>query len=418
MKIIYAYILILFFLPSCHGKRLATENFMPIDDFSQLNGRYFDEEAYWERIFNIYDNEMDIDIVDVEFRGKDSLIISYTDTGGCKKIHIKGKTKKNFFEIYLTNIRIYLPPILVINNIDRLRIGKDKEEKLLIYKWDEHYGIIIPLGAGGSINNEYQRSFSHYNKNVKEGLYAIQIGRKWGYANREDSIVIAPIYDYAFPFKDGIAKVARDKRWGYIDKKNKEIIPLIYDTIMKPERDIIRVCKDGKWGLIDSLNREVATFKYDRLFVFGRGGYYDSLFLDLAEVHIDNKVGFINKQGKETIPAKYDKIEFDPYGSGKIKFYRSQLGDKYGYVSGNGILCNPIFNKAGKQLGYNGFSPKNKTLADEIGRYSEVIYNGKPYLFTEKGILYKYKKLGFFKENRLVVDFDSGFLLKDSLTAY
>lgn len=112
---------------------------------------------------------------------------------------------------------------------------------------------------------------------------------------------------------------------------------------------------------------------------------------------------------------EYDKIEFYSYSYfsiGKPVFYRSRSGDKYGYISGNGVLCKPIFDKAGKYLGYNGFSPKNKSLADEIGRYSEVMYKGEPYLFTEKGLLYKYKKLGFFKENRLVVDFDSGFYIE------
>jgi len=414
MKITYLYyvLLILLLLSSCHGKRLTTKNFVAIDNFSDLNGRYINEENSLNYIFNIYNDRQDIDVLNLDFKSKDSLIISYIDTVGYKRIGLKGKQKKNFFEIYFSNTRFYLFPVLVINNIDRVRIGKDKENKLLIYKWQENYGMIMPLGAGGSTSNEYQESFSRYDRNVKERLYAVEIGGKWGYADEKDSVAIFPTYDYAKPFKNGIAKVARNKHWGYINTKNEEVIPLIYDVIMPSEDGVMRVCKNGKWGLIDSLNNEIAAAKYDRLLTFGNGKYIDSLFVNLAEAHKDDKIGFINKQGIEIIPVEYDEIKhYSTYGRGSSKYFRTRLGDKYGYISASGVLCKPVFDKAGKHISYNGFSPKNRMLVEEIGRYTEVIYQGEPYLFTENGILYKYKKLGFFKENRLVVDFESGFHL-------
>ncbi len=412
MKIIYTYcILIILLLSSCHGKRLATTNFVAIDNLSDLNGKYINENNKLSRLFNIYNNDLDIDIFDLNFKTKDSLIVSYVDTAGYRKIGLKGKRKENYFEVYFSNARFYLPPVFMINNIDRLRIGKGEDEKLLIYKWDEHYGMLIPL-AGGSASDEYMQSFSRYDKDAKKGLYVIKVDSKWGYANEKDSVVIAPVYDYAMPFRNGMAKVARNKQWGYIDAKNEEVIPLIYDTIMKPEGSIIRVCKNGKWGLIDSLNNEIAETKYDHMLSFGHWKYKDSLFLNLAEVQKDGKIGFINKQGAEVIPIEYDEIVFHPtYGKGETKYCRTRIGDKYGYASGYGILCKPVFDKAGKNISYNGFSPENQTLTDKIGRYTEVIYQGAPYLFTENGILYKYKKLGFFRENRLVVDFESGFYL-------
>lgn len=412
MRIIYSYILlIVLILSSCHGKRLATKNFMLIDDFSTLDGRYINTENRLSHLFNLRHPEVNVDIIDVNFSGKDSLILSYVDIEGAKRVALKGKKKKNFFEIYFQNTRIFLPPLLISSQIDRLRIGKDKDENLLIYKWDEHYGMIMPLGAGGSISDEYESAFFRYGKNIG-GLFAIQVGDKWGYANGNDSIVIAPMYDYAQPFNNGVAKVFRDNLYGFINEKNQEIIPLMYDTIMKPTGNVIRVCKDGKWGLIDSLNNEITELKYDRLLAFRCWHYGDSSFPDLAEIHLNGKIGLINQQGVEIIPPEYDEIKLYPtFGKGGSDYFRTRLGDKYGYASKYGVLCKPVFDKAGKHISYNGFSPKNETLVDNIGRYTEVVYNGEPYLFTEKGMLYKYKKLGFFKENRLVVDFDSGFYL-------
>jgi len=418
MKTIYIlfFIAITVLLSSCHGKRLSVKNFAPINNFSELNGRYINKDDSLSKLLKIYpyNSQMSIDVMGLEFVDKDSLIVSYADTVGYKRLALKGKKKENFFEIYFENTRIYLPPVFVTNQIDRVRIGKDKHDKLLVYKWDEHYGMIIPLGAGGAAGDEYQVSFERYNKKSKEGLYATRIDGKWGYTDKEDNVVIEPTYDYANPFNNGIAKVVRNNRWGFIDTNNVEIVPLVYDVILKSEDGLLPVYKDGKWGLIDSLNNQIVVPQYDFLSSFGRWKYRESSFSDLAEVHKDGKIGFIDRQGIEVIPPEYDEIEmFSTDGKGYSEYCRTRLGDKYGYANGNGVFCKPVFTKAGKNISYNGFSPKNQTLVEHIGKYTEVVYNGEPYLFTENRMLYKYKKLGFFKENRLVVDFDSGFYLDE-----
>ncbi|MCW3788917.1 WG repeat-containing protein [Plebeiibacterium sediminum] len=72
---------------------------------------------------------------------------------------------------------------------------------------------------------------------LSDGLFRIVKDGKIGYADRNGSIVIEPIYQCAFPFKEGIAKVSKDcnqlqdgehyqwesKQWIFINKKGKEI---------------------------------------------------------------------------------------------------------------------------------------------------------------------------------------------------
>ena len=52
-----------------------------------------------------------------------------------------------------------------------------------------------------------------------------------------------------------------------------------------------------KWGYIDTDGREICPIKYDDIGYF-KGG--------IAVVNLNKKWGFIDKTGKEVIPLKYD----------------------------------------------------------------------------------------------------------------
>jgi len=133
----------------------------------------------------------------------------------------------------------------------------------------------------------------------------------------------------------------------------------------------------------------------------------DSLFNKLAKVYKGDKVGFINTKGEEVIPIEYEEI--DNYGGDY--FYQIKLDDKYGYITGNGVFCEPIFDKASFFRNAN-FSVSNKNVFDKIGRYAKVKYKGKPYILGENGIIYPYKTeaLSFINPDTatLKVDFDYG----------
>ncbi|MFT3982071.1 MAG: WG repeat-containing protein [Ferruginibacter sp.] len=76
------------------------------------------------------------------------------------------------------------------------------------------------------------------------GLFAQQVdmsmipyrsGSKWGYANPDKQIVIAPKYDDAQWFSEGFAAVKVGGKWGYINKAGKMVIPARY-TVAKSFR--------------------------------------------------------------------------------------------------------------------------------------------------------------------------------------
>ncbi|MCX6165801.1 MAG: WG repeat-containing protein, partial [Ignavibacteriae bacterium] len=141
-------------------------------------------------------------------------------------------------------------------------------------------------------------------------------------------------------------------KWGFIDKEGNEVIPFKYNhigsfyfvdlEILKQliEEDykednndifdkglakgIAKVELNDKWGFIDKEGNEVIPIKYDEIFNFKEG---------LARVKLNNKWGFINEQGREVIPAKYDEIDSDGSKEGLLQV---KLNGKWEFVDREG----------------------------------------------------------------------------------
>jgi hypothetical protein len=82
---------------------------------------------------------------------------------------------------------------------------------------------------------------------VVEGLARTVRNGKVGFVNTSLDVVVAPVWDFASPFRDGFAEVCMGcvktpaspgdehkmmtgGKWGYIDKSGKVKVPLVYDS--------------------------------------------------------------------------------------------------------------------------------------------------------------------------------------------
>jgi len=92
-------------------------------------------------------DSLNLDFVILNFNGKDSLNILYRDSNFWYEVSYKGKFKKNFFEISLQNKRLPFFPLFVRYDVDRIRIGVNSEKKLLVYNYNEHWGMFLLFGA-------------------------------------------------------------------------------------------------------------------------------------------------------------------------------------------------------------------------------------------------------------------------------
>ena len=92
-----------------------------------------------------------------------------------------------------------------------------------------------------------------------------------------------------------------------------------YRDTFKGKPGIAVVGKDGKYGYINRQGVEITPLKYDS------AGQFNGTF---GWVQLDGKSGAVNRQGEEVIPLVYDEI-FDPIC---IAPRIVRIGDKYGFV--------------------------------------------------------------------------------------
>ncbi len=99
---------------------------------------------------------------------------------------------------------------------------------------------------------------------------------KWGYSNIDGELIIPAEYDKCYPFSsNGLAVIydGKERQYHFIDVKN---------TRLKTDPE---------------------SFKTKDVFGFNLGGFVDHLFL----VEVKGKWGYMNDEGKMSIPAIYDE---------------------------------------------------------------------------------------------------------------
>jgi hypothetical protein len=159
--------------------------------------------------------------------------------------------------------------------------------------------------------------------------YKNPVNNKWGYKDKNDSIVIPCKYSKAENFETvGLAMVGLDGKIGFINSKGQEIIPCKYGTMKMTFRagDLIKVAGfydgvatlmlDDKWGFIDSSGTNITPFKYEDAANFSEG---------MAAIKSNGKWGYIDKTGNMSIPCIYDTAESFTDGVAKVKFNGKEI---------------------------------------------------------------------------------------------
>jgi hypothetical protein len=168
--------------------------------------------------------------------------------------------------------------------------------------------VVVPFGkyASGLLSEE---GFS-------EGLSVVEVDSKYGYIDKSGNEVIPVQYSWATKFQGGVAAVkdASTDMYGIIDKKGNWITKPGYVYIGSFTNGVAPFIteKDGLNGLINSSGKVIMAPKY-RLGGYIYWGYNDE---GLAEVHLENKYGYIDNTGAVKIPLKYDKL--GSWGEGLI----------------------------------------------------------------------------------------------------
>ena len=168
-----------------------------------------------------------------------------------------------------------------------------------------------------------------------EGLAAVRKDGRWGCINKSGKMVIAPRFEYVTMFSDGLAGVILKERCGFIDTTGALVIPLQYEVVFQFSEGLAVVKKDGRWGCLDRTGKIVIPCRFERMTGFSGGmalvregtkvGVMDGsgkvsfhpegeMLASLCRenrraVHRNGKWGYLDKDGREAIPCRFDFVQ-------------------------------------------------------------------------------------------------------------
>lgn len=143
-----------------------------------------------------------------------------------------------------------------------------------------------------------------YSIYFSEGMMLVKRENKWGYVGRNGKEVIPPAFEEAFDFNEGMAAVKQDGKWGYINCKGIFLIPAVYEKAEDFCNGRAMVKKNGRWGVIDKTGETILNFQYSQLNPIHCEDIENKMF-ELVE---NDKVGWIDIEGKQVVPCIYDSI--------------------------------------------------------------------------------------------------------------
>ena len=199
-----------------------------------------------------------------------------------------------------------------------------------------------------------------------EGIAAVGTERRYGYINQQGSYVIPPRLSITTTFKDGLAIVGGTK-YSIIDKTGKAVSQA-FNYIDDPSEfrvtytlefkdGLMKVgmggshcrfggIRDGKWGYIDRAGKLVIPLKLDNANDFYEGRaemfYATSSYEDATGPYEaescsrEGKWGYIDKQGNNVIPGKFDEVRDFSEGMAAVR-----IGKRWGYINLEGEMVVP-----------------------------------------------------------------------------
>ena len=299
MRHFFEILIVILTLTSCGTVRInKTSDFAQIKDVTDLNGNYLNRTSK-NSILSRFDIKEYADFVTFACENPNEIKLIYHNDSTEREQIINGQMKNNFFEIYFSKRQFFIPLIYSSCDIERIRVGKSKDGKLLIRDFSNQSGNLLFLTSGHSFETPYK----FYNSTEYKDYLPIKMNGLWGYYDLLGQVIIPEKYDFACIFEYGVARVKLNNKWGLINKQGEEITPFKYDDI----------------SLIDTL-------------------YSPPIF----RVYIGEKTGVLDVNGNEIIPVVYDYIDYDLLPN---KLNSIGLGDKWGYATRTQVVIPAIYSE-------------------------------------------------------------------------
>jgi len=357
-----------------------------IDNITTLNGRYYTKSSphkekqkeyqnHMLRLLNVIEDIRPSYYVDIEFENNENLKISYpiyrNDTVLIETRHLQGKKRRKYWEVYFENESVNIPLIYGRVIKDRVRIGKNTKNQLLIEKFNNNEGWVLFLGDGYELKSK--NVFYHYEDYPKMKPF-VENGL-WGVVHNGQTIV-QPKYEITEVFEQKYIKAKINGKWSLLDKEGKVIILPKYDDISdidKETESVFYVVKNEKAGLVNMQGEEITPISYDAIsegekgvFILTQGNFRGAIFKQkiLVSPIYESISNYAIKTGLYK-NMKPDRMYYDAQRDGK-KYILDDQGNEY-------ELEETEIQNIGKALIYGWSGPrysikqetKRKVLLDE-----------------------------------------------------
>ncbi|GEM_PF-3743232 len=154
-----------------------------------------------------------------------------------------------------------------------------------------------------------------------EGLVAVKQDGKWGFINKQNQFVFEPQFKNAGRFSEGLVNIKKGKYWYFMDRNGK-FLPFVCQDASSFQNGLAPVKRNEKWGFINPKGAEAIPIKYDYVGTFSEG---------LINVNQNHKWGFLDTKGKVIIPLKYENA--GAFANGKVTV---KLNGKWFYINKKG----------------------------------------------------------------------------------
>lgn len=193
------------------------------------------------------------------------------------------------------------------------------------YSWDTPRWTLIDKKGKPVVTTKFQWATP-----FSEGLAAVRLNDKYGFINTNGEWVIEPKFDLVTSFKSGISRVA-------IEDES------IHNNSIETNRETggitISPNFQGKMGLINTQGDFVFEPEIKAPPLHFNNEYFD-FHEGLCRIEKEDKYGFINLKGEETIPVMYEDAGVFSDGLASVKH-----NGKCGYINKEGVfVIEPQFN--------------------------------------------------------------------------
>ena len=223
---------------------------------------------------------------------------------GCSsKEEIAIVNEKSKYGVLSNNSEVIVKPIYdELSNFDDRQNKNIKTEHpnvinlhwLHNYSGDE-YAIAEYKGKYGVINKNNEMVVKPIYDSIKRlfnGFSVIKLDDKYGYMNDKFEVVQKPIFKNAREFFGEVTFVQSNanSKWTCITKDMKINANVEYDEIYNLFNGFARTVKDGKWGYINNKCEIVVKPMYEYAYDFSKS---------YAKVQKDGQIAYINDKGEE-----------------------------------------------------------------------------------------------------------------------